>query len=84
MEKNDNKCNNSLLRAVAGAQPSALQTMFFMVVPYQTIPASGGMSAKTFILPLGPVSDAVADVVGYTHDHGSLVCSVGLVCSGIH
>jgi hypothetical protein len=49
---------------VKGAQPSALQTMFFMVVPYQTIPASGDMSAKTFILPLGPVSDGVADVVG--------------------
>jgi hypothetical protein len=43
---------------VKGAQPSALQTMFFMVVPYQTT------AAKTFILPLGPVSDGVADVVG--------------------
>jgi hypothetical protein len=43
---------------VKGAQPSALQTMFFMVVPYQTT------AAKTFILPLGPVSDGVADFQG--------------------
>jgi len=49
---------------VKGPQPSSVETMFFMVVPYQTIPASEGMSAKTFILPLGPVSDAVDDVVG--------------------
>jgi len=47
---------------VKGAQPSALQTMFFMVVPYQTI------GQKTFILPLGPVSDEVADFQGSATD----------------
>ena len=82
MEKNDNKCKNSFLRAVAGDQPPAFQTMYFMVVPYQNVTTNIGYTL--FILPLGPLTTGVTDKSGYTHDHGSLVCSVGLVCSGIH
>jgi len=54
-------CNpNEYSVTVAGDQPSALQTMFFMVVPYQNNTANTG----AFILPMGPLTNEVTDVSG--------------------
>jgi hypothetical protein len=61
---------------VAGDQPSALQTMYFMVVPYQTV------NTNTFILPLGPLTTGVTDVLGSTGTAKFIKAEIAFTISG--
>lgn len=59
--KTDGCCNHhEYAVAVTGDWPANMDTMYFMVVPYQN---AGAGSLTLYMLPLGPVSGGVTDYV---------------------
>jgi len=73
---NDNCCNpNEYSVTVTGNQPSALPTMYFMVVPYK----------GNFILPMGRLTTGVTDKSGSAAETGTatiIKAEVSFVLSG--